>query len=180
MDSLRQRTPSWAQLASVFAVIVLILYTWTILWFLWKLPSWLYFLNAGEILMALAYSLATNLAESLVVFAVPVLLAFLLPRKWFSDAFVARGATLAIAALGFLIYLAYQFQDKGSYPASLVNPLLIASSLAIGLLLVFLAGRVVLLRKSIEFLADRATIFLYVLIPLSLLSILMIILHSIY
>jgi hypothetical protein len=170
MDRFRQRIPSRAQLAAVLAVIVLILYTWTILWFFWKLPSWLYYLNAGEILNVLSYSLAVNLVESLVVLAVPVLLAVLLPKKWFSDVFVARGAALAMAGLGVLIYVAYHFPMKDVFPVSLLTPLFIAPALALIVLLVFLAGRVLLLRRGIEFLADRGTIFLYILIPLSLVS----------
>ena len=75
MDRYLKRIPSWGKIVPVFAVIVLIVYAWTIIWFFWKLPSWLFFLNAGEILTAFAYSLATNLAESLVVLCAPLLLA---------------------------------------------------------------------------------------------------------
>jgi hypothetical protein len=178
MDRYRQRTPSWAQLASVFAVIVLILYSWTILWFLWKLPSWLYFLNASEILIALAYSLATNLVESLVVFAVPVLLAIILPRKWFSDAFVARGATLAMAGLGFMMLLAYQFKDKSAYAESSLPAGWIFLGLAAMAFLVYLSGRLTFLRTAVEWLADRVTIFLYILMPLSVLAVLVVLFRS--
>ncbi|HTP02445.1 MAG TPA: hypothetical protein VMJ64_13815, partial [Anaerolineales bacterium] len=178
MDRFRQRLPSRAELASVFAIIILVIYTWTMLWFFWKLPSWMYFLNAREILMVFSYSLATNLLESLAVLAFPLLLAILLPKRWFADAFVARGAAFALAALGCLIYLAYQFSSKALYPAVLRSAAPFVAALALIVLAVYLAGRVVPLRRGIEFLAERATIFLYILVPLSLLSMLVILLHS--
>jgi hypothetical protein len=159
-------------------VIVLMVYAWTLLWFFWKVPGWLYYLNGGEILTALAYSLATNLAESLVTLCGPLFLALVLPAKWFRDVFVARGASLCMAGLGYLMFLAYQFNDKSSYPAAILEPwvvLLVAAGIGV---LVYLCGRVRLLRRAIEALADRLSIFAYILAPLSAISLLIVIIRS--
>src|SRR5512140_447536 len=99
------KIPTWQQIVPVYAVIVLVIYTWTILWFFWKLPSWTFFLNVGEMLTMLAYSLATNFAESLLVLCGPLVLGLVLPRKWFSEVFVARGAALSLAGLGYMMFL---------------------------------------------------------------------------
>jgi len=161
----------------VYAVIVLMIYAWTMLWFFWKLPSWLYFLTAGEILTSFAYAMATNFAESLAVLCAPVILGIVLPKRWFYDVFVARGASLVMAGLGYMMYVAYQFRTKDSYPSLSLKPWSFALALLLILLFVFLVGRIVLLRKIFEFVADRATIFLYISIPLSLLSIIVILVH---
>lgn len=164
------RIPKWAALAPVYAVIVFIVYSWTLLNFFWVYPSWLYFLNIGEILNVLAYSLATNFLESLVVLAAPIVVAVVLPQKWFYDAFIAKGLALVLPGLGYMMYVAFQFQSKLDYPSEALDwfPVVLAGTL----LLVFLVGRARLLRKVIEVIADRATIFLYLSIPASLLSIL--------
>jgi len=169
------RLPKAAQIAAVYAVIVFTVYSWTLLWFFWKYPSWLYFLNIGEILTVLAYSLATNFFESLLVLLVPVALAVILPKKWFSEAFVARGIALVLPGLSYMIYLAYQFESKIDYPTEALNwaPVILVATL----LLVFIVGRVAFLRKPLEFFADRATIFIYLTIPLSLLSVLVVIIR---
>ena len=155
-------------------MIVLIVYGWTIIWFFWRLPGWLFFLSAPEILMAAAYALATNLAESIAILCLPLLLSLILPKDWLRDVFVARGAALAVALLGYAIFLTYQFQLKSDYP-SLPKPAwqLILPALAIPLVF-YLPGKIKLLRKILEGLADRATIFLYVMLPVSILSVLVI------
>ena len=142
-------------------------------------PGWLYFLNAGEILTALAYSLATNLAESLVVLCGPLLLALVLPRKWFYDVFVARGAALSIAVLGYMMFLAEQFKNKSDYPTLSLQLWTVLLALAGIVVLVYLFGRIALLRKIVEQIADRTTIFVYILIPLSILSLLVVIVRSV-
>lgn len=169
-----KRFPSINQIVPVYAAIVLVLYGWTILWFLWQYPGWLYFLNIGEILVVLAYSLATNFVESLVVVLVPILMAFILPRKWFADAFIARGVALVLPMLIYLMYLAYQpHTENFDYPNEALNlaPLVLASTL----LLVFLAGKIIPLRKVLEDLADRAIISTYISIPFSILALLIVI-----
>ncbi|MGH9786042.1 MAG: hypothetical protein ACRD88_17875, partial [Terriglobia bacterium] len=155
-----KRLPSRAELAPVYAVIVMMVYSWTILWFYYNLPGWLGFLNFGEVIGIFAYSMTTNFLESLAVLAGIVLCAVILPRRWFSDAFVARGAALAMLVLGLMMYIAKQFETKEYYPAELIrwSPAL----LAVAFVLVFLLGRVMFLRKAIEFFADRAIIFLYI------------------
>ena len=86
--------------------------TWTLMPFFWKVPSWSYFLDVGEILTLLAYSLATNFAESLLILCGPLLVTLLLPARWFREVFIARGAALSMASIGYLMLLALQFQTK--------------------------------------------------------------------
>jgi hypothetical protein len=161
----------------VYAVIVLMIYTWTSLWFFWKLPSWLFFLNAGEIGIAFAYALATNLVESLAVLCAPLVLSLALPKEWFYDRFVARGAALSISGLGYMMYIAFQFKSNSDYPSLNLKAWTLALTLGIILFIVYLAGRLSLLRKLIEFLADRAIIFLYISLPLSLIALVVVLIR---
>lgn len=165
-----KRIPALAQVLPVYAVAVLMIYSWTILWFFWKLPSLIDFLNIDEILSAFAYILAVNFLESLLVICVPLLLTLILPRKWFYDLFIVRGAALVISFLGFVILLAFQFQTINGYPDLLLNVWSIALTVLIIIFIVYMAGRVTILQKVLGVLADRATIFLYLTIPLSLIA----------
>jgi hypothetical protein len=167
--AISKRLPQVAQIAAVYAVIVFVIYSWTLLWFFWKYPSWLYFLKLGEILTVLAYSLATNFFESLVVLAAPVVAAVILPRKWFCEAFIARGIALVLPILGYMMYLAFQFEAKLDYPSDALN--WAPAVLALTLLFVFVVGRVNFFRRVLEFVGDRATIFIYLSIPFSLISV---------
>ncbi len=154
------------------------IYSWTLLWFFWKYPSWSFFLNIGEILVVLAYSLATCFAESLTVLIFPVLLAFILPKKWFYDGFIARSVALVLPILGYMMHIAYQTDGALDYPSQSLDwaPVVLAATL----LLVFVVGKVSLLRKVLEALADRMTIFLYIFVPLSILSVIVVAIQLIF
>ena len=128
-------------------------------------------MNIGEILATFSYILATNLLESLVVLCAPIFMSILLPAKWFHDLFVVRGTALIVPGLGYLIYIAYHFQSRNEYPAIFFKTRSVSLAFSILLVFVFLAGKVNVLRKVIEFIADRAIIFLYIFIPLSLISV---------
>jgi hypothetical protein len=168
------RIPKLEEIARVYAVIVIVVYSWTIMWFLWKLPSWLFFLNGGEILTASTYVLATNLLESLAVLSAPLLLSLALPKKWFCDVFVARGTTVALLGLAYMIYLANQFKSNEDYPSLSLKPWSVALAMVLIALGVFFVGRASMARKVVEAFSDRATVFLYLSIPLSLMSLLVI------
>jgi hypothetical protein len=154
---------------------MLMIYTWTLMRFFWKLPSWSYFLNGGEILTMLAYALVTNFAESLAVLCGPLFLALVLPRKWFGDVFVARGAALAIGALSYSMYVGEQFNNFTEYPDLSLPTWTVLAAMAGIAVLVYLFGRIGLLRKVLEEVADRASIFAYILAPVSGLALLLIV-----
>jgi hypothetical protein len=171
---LGRRVPGWTEILPVYGVIVLVLYTWTIVWFFWKLPGWLYYLTAGEMLTALAHSLLTSFVESLLVLCGPLALCLLLPRRWFRDLFVARAASLTMAGLGYMMYLGFQFTTKDDVPAIFLPPWSVPAALALMALIVFLAGNIPAARRVIESFADRATIFVYILLPATLLAMILV------
>ena len=163
-----ERLPGWQKIAPVYAVIVLIVYGWSLLWYLWTFPSWLKFLTVSEILLTFSFVLATNLLESLLVLAPIVAISLLMPKRWFRDVFVARGAALAIAGLGSMMLLALQFRDIDDYPADLSTWL--PAAVAVMLIVAVVAGRLPFLRKGLEAFAERATVLLLISIPLSVLA----------
>lgn len=161
----------------VYAVIALIIYDWTIYWFLWQVPAWLYYLNIGEILIVGAYAMVTNLVESLVVLCVPLAASLLLPPAWFRDTFVARGTALVVCLLGCLILLAELFQKRGEYPADAAQLWKLVFAAPLLLAIVFLAGRIGGLGRALEWAAERLTVFLFVLLPISIISLAAILIH---
>ena len=169
--------PPAQQIAAVYGVIVLIVYGWTLYWFAWKLPSWLYFLNLNEILVSLAYSLAVNFIESLIVLAVPFLVSLILPPTWFRDHFEALGTFLVILLLvAVQRYLSAIITIQGFPPGLARSAILYVAGIVV---LVFLASRIKFFLKVMEVIANRAVIFLYILIPLSFISLLVVFIRNI-
>ena len=170
---IRWKLPNRRQFAQVFAVASLLIYGWTTYRFLEKLPSWLFYLTFSEILANYSYTLVFNLLEALLFSSLILLLNLLLPTKYFMERFVARGSLLAIFSLGYLSYLALAVgQSKASqFPMELFKwaPLVLLVILIVSILL----PRIEWIQKITNEFADRAVIFLYILLPLSGLGVLL-------
>jgi hypothetical protein len=117
-----------------------------------------------------------NLLESVLVLLVPILMSIILPQKWFYDQFKTKSISLVLLGLGYLIYLDKKLYADFPFPLPLVRWIPVAG-VAI-LLLVFLIDRVGFLRRVLDELANRLTIFLYISIPISVVSLLVILIRN--
>lgn len=173
--------PKWNDIAPVYAVIVLIIYTWSLLRFFWYLPGWLVFLNLNDIASIFAYMIVLNLIESLVVLLIPLLFSLLLPRSWFYDRFTSRSVSLVLLGLGFLVYFDSVFLGSSIYvdspfPMYMVKwiPLVFVGII----ILACLMDRVRFIRTLLDEIANRALVFLYISIPVSLISLLVVLIRN--
>jgi hypothetical protein len=175
-----KRLPRTEHIISVYAVIVLMTYGWTIYRYIWEVPSWLYFLRLTDILGIYAYALALNLIESLLVLAALLALCLMLPRKWMCEAFVAHGSTLVILLLGYLMHFSSSFPTikENDYPQALVHwtPAILVAII----LLAAAAGRIPLTRRLMEDVSSRAVIFLYLSVPASVISLVVVLIRNIF
>jgi hypothetical protein len=124
-------------------------------------------LQSGDLLAILSYALSVNLAESLFALAALLVGAIVLPRTWLADAFVTRGSIASAVVLAYAIWLASEFVTRkpADYPAGIIRlaPLVLVAAVVAAVA----AGKVRAIRNLVEGLADRATIFLYLSVPLS-------------
>jgi len=122
--------------------------------------------------------MAVNLLECLSILFALLLFCLALPRSWFRDVFLSRATLLVILGLGYVMFIAFNIpSNSDTYPASLVR--MIPVFVLLILVLVFFVGRIVLVQKLIENLADRATIFTYIFGPVGFVSLLVVIVRNI-
>ena len=176
--SIIEKIPKLEDIAPVYAVIVMIIYPWTLSRFLWKLSSWILFDSVGDLTVFFAYMVVVNLLESILVLLVPILMSTILPKKWFYDRFKTRSISLVLLGLGYLIYLDKKLYADSPFPLTLVR-WIPAAGVAI-LLLVFLVDRVGFVRKVLDELANRLTVFLYISIPISVVALLVILIRNVF
>src|SRR5262245_54136184 len=100
---MRKRLPNTQAILQVYAVGAMLFSVWTITAFLWKLSDWLIMLNLGEITVLFAYSMITNLLESLCIVLLLLGVCVLLPAPLLRDDFVVRGSILVIGLIGALM-----------------------------------------------------------------------------
>jgi hypothetical protein len=174
--TIKNKLPRLTQVYPVYAIIVILTYGWTIYWALWKLPSWLDFLPLGEIGAIFCYLMATNFIESLLTLFGVIIISLILPQKWFRDLFVSRGSVLAASVLISIMVFEYQFVKPADYFNKF--PLYLPLILAIAGVLAFLAGWIRIVRKAVEVFAENAVIFLFISLPISLLSLIVVIVRN--
>jgi hypothetical protein len=177
-SNLLVKLPSAEQLVQVFAAIAVINYSWSLLQFFYRLPSWLFYASMGEIGVKFSYMTFVNLLESLLLLALFVLAGLVLPRAWFRERFVSRSVSISLLGLGYLMYVNLYFPLADSYPlASYARDLTVLLVIAV---LAFLMDRVAFLRSLLDGFANRTVVFLYLIVPVSVVSLLVVLFRNLF
>jgi len=178
ITAFRKKIPDLEQLAKVYAVIVVMIYPWSMLRFFWRLSSWLYFSTLTDIVLIFTYMVAVNLLESLVVLIAPVFMNLALPAKWFYKDFVSKSSILVLLGLGYFMYFDNHLNSQAPFPLDLVYLTPFIGILI--LLLAFLLGSIRIVSDFISEVSNRLIIFLYISIPMSLLSVVVVLVRNIF
>jgi hypothetical protein len=113
------------------------------------------------------------------VLSVLLLLCLLLPARWMRDVFVTRGTVAAILGLGTIMLYMYCFSLVGySYISNLIPWSL--AGLVITLFFTFLSTRIRPIVRAAELISDRMIVFLYIYIPISLVSLLVVVYRNLF
>lgn len=176
--SLLKKLPAVEQAAQVFAVIAMIDYSWAVLRFFYRFPSWLFYSSVGEISTFFAYMIVVNLLESLFVLLAFVLLGLLLPRQWFNERFVSRSVSMILPGLVYLIYINMNYPMQASYPLAQYSWMSMVAGVII--ILAFVIDKIGFLRNLLDALANRMTVFLYLIVPVSAISLFVVLIRNIF
>jgi len=173
---LPNRLPAFDQILAVYAVAAFMLFAWSLLWFFWNVPSWLHFMNLGVLFATLSYAMAASFLEGLTFLGLLLIVAFLLPPAWFRDHFTARGAAVTVSLLGLIMLRDYWIVSENY----LLKPMTTFGVVLVALMafLLFLTVKFSWMAKALSTLADRLTIFLYLFVPISIISILNVLLRN--
>jgi len=181
--SLKSKLPTRQEVLPVFSIIIFFVFTWTLYVMFYYLPSWLGDMYTRDILILSTNVFTFALLESLIILGGMVLLALLLPARFFKDKFVAQGGFLAV-----LVSLAaYLIHPKlvDALPLRLLYlvqiPIIaLAGIIILMVLLSFLFDRLPGLTRVVNAFAKGMTIFAYIYLPLGLLSLFVVLLRIIF
>ena len=178
MDIFKNRRSARRDIALVFASCVVPVYSWSILAFLEKLPSWLLHLSLWDLIGAFAYTQAFAFLESGVILLGLIALLFVLPERFFSDRFVAQGSMLVLVTSVWAA--AFQINVGTVRLWSLKIFLLWSTLYAVSIGIVYvLVHRYKRLEQSLYAFTERLAVLLYVYIPITILSFLAIVIRNI-
>jgi len=180
--TLRNRLPAWADLFSVLAFTSFLVYGRMLFVYVWKVPSWLMFLTMDRILSILCYGLAFSLLESVGYVLFLALVCFILPAQWFKQDFVVRSVwvmTIWLVSWNiFFMRMSSLGLDGGLQVLSILYPWLIVTIL-LAVVFYFISPRIRVLKNMALWLADRTLIFLFLLVPASLIGLVVVLVRNI-
>jgi hypothetical protein len=176
------RLPDRQSILGVYAVIVFLVYSWTLFTSFYKLPSWMFYLTIGQILSVYAYAFSVDLLESILALAVVLFLDFTLflalkNREEFQSRSILLILVVLISSM-LRLALFQSYDDIQSFLSGELTWWTITFLLA--LVIAAAAPKSKWIRKVIEGIAERATVFLYIYLPLSLISLVTVIIRNIY
>jgi hypothetical protein len=169
ISAIKSRLPGVKEILPVYAVIVFFLLSWATLAFFWKFPAWLNYLTLGEVTVLYLYAAFTEFLESLVYLLILLLLCIILPSKFLKDGFLVRGTIAAVAMPGLILLVNYLivFHEFTAWQAALSGLMLMGAVVA---LLIWLTAKYQTVEKGVLLFGDRTVIFLYLYIPLMIIS----------
>jgi hypothetical protein len=143
-------------------------------------PSWKKSLGFWDIISILAYALALDFAESLLVFLGLILLRALVPKKIVRDRFVSKGTTMVFVNALWAIVLHKLMVSRYILLWTVDRYLLCAALYSMSVAVSWaLVHRSKTLANHIEALVDRMTVLLYVYVPLGAVSLLIVVMRNI-
>lgn len=173
MQLIKARLPTSDQALPVLSVILFFSFTWTLYVMFWTIPSWLGDMPVSQMLVLAAYVLSFALLESVLIMAGLLLLAFVLPARFFKDKFTSVGSILVLL-LGLGAYYAQPRLDELRAVRNLflfeIPILFLVIILALVVVLSLVLGRLSKMEKLVTAFAEKMTVFSYIYLPLGLLS----------
>jgi len=180
MNKLLKRLPDRQSILGVYATTVFVVYSWVVFRSFWKLPSWMFVLDIWEIFSVYAYAFVVAFLESIVVLSILLLVGVVLPARWWKDRFISMGIIWLVVVEGSIMLRLYEIRVPALWNEFVYGqgPWW-AYTLALALLLSLMVSRVTWLQKGLELLAERMLIFLYIYLPLTVISFVVVVFRNV-
>ena len=177
----RERLPDAKSIWGVYATIVFLVYSWTLITSFYKLPSWMFYLTIDQILSIYAYSFSVNLLESILFLAGVLSLEFaLFPGMGKNNEFQSRSVLMALIVLASFMLRLILFRLHEN-PGAFVSGELLwwGVTLPLSLFVAVFGPKINIVKNILEGISDRAVVFLYIYPPLSMLSLIVLLIRNI-
>ena len=187
LDVLRRKLPVRAEVFSVFNVLIFVVFGWSIRGFLFEIPSFLLYLNLGDMTAVVFYMMAFAFLECILLTGGLVLVSLILPVNWFKIGFAYKGfLIILVATTGFILFQGYYkvgfFQNLINNDYSPFRPALIGMVIGFVVLvgLFWLFHNRPRLQKYLSTFIEQFSVFSYIYVPLGVIGILVVFVRNIF
>lgn len=182
-EKIKERIPSRNELLPVFSLIIFIDFSWTLYRMFWQVPSWLYYMNFWGVLTLAAYALAFALLESTIILGCVLFLSLVFPVRHFRAKFVQQGSVVVLllsviaVALQRKIGLIYDQELEILLAFSLISLAGVCISIFI---FSYIFEHFGIISRLIASFAERMVVFSYLYVPLSLVSLAIVLVRNLF
>lgn len=172
------RLPVIKDIVPVYAVISFMIQVWAIHLLLGQLSTWSNYLDIPQILSVFAYRIAESFVECLFVLGFLLLVSFILPARFFRDVFVVRGSAFVICMLSSIILFWKRFESDPGVLMANYSQSWTGGTILLTILFSHLSVKIEAISDFLDWVSERMTVFLYLLIPISLVSFITVLLRN--
>ncbi len=164
--------PAHSQILMTLAMIVLVVHSWSVRFYFFRFPSYMLYLDIGQLAAVFAYYMAFALLESLAFLLILLVVQAILPANWYRNAFAVTSFPVVLAAA----ISAYLLQNTltNDYPGARFLILWAAATLAAMVALVLLVRLLKPATKLVNFLAEQISIMNFLYIPIGVISLIVV------
>jgi Tfp pilus assembly protein PilZ len=175
-EKIISRFPPRRDILAVYGFIVFVVYSWTMLSSAWKFPSWMLFLDTGQILSVYAYSFVFDFIESVLILFALLVIAAILPARFWKTNFVSNGVLAIVIIIASLLFHTYFSFIKGDLIEFIsTQKFWLVGTVFLAIVAVWVLSRIPWLRVVLQSAADHCLIFLYVYPALTLICLVVVI-----
>lgn len=169
----RSRLPSWKDIWPVYALIVFLLYTWSLFLFFWEFPSWSKFMTVGELFTIFCYVMSLCLFESMTFLAALLGICAALPVKMLKEYFIVRGSYFSFFILAGIMLYWYIIFPGNMFISSVII-------FVVAIFFSFIAVKVGIMYRTAMEVTERLTIFLYLYLPVSVVLLVVVLIRNLF
>lgn len=179
---LKRYMPSKNQIASIYSIQVLLVYSWVFVLFLYDLPRWILFLSPLEIFIVFAYSIVFAFLDSVLFFFILVPLSVLFYNKYLKEKYVPVLGSITLTSYFWIVFLRIVYQKEIRYSLIWVDDrflvwiVLSMASILLIALAVYLNDK---FQNFFLLFAEKSLVFLYLYLPISVICILVVFIRTI-
>src|SRR5688572_6233481 len=182
INRLIHQIPDREIILNVFGMTICFIYSWTLFASFYSIPSWIYFLDVFQIISIYAYSFAFDFVESVSTLFVILLIELIIIGVFNGkpDGFRSRAILFLLVVISFSAFRLFRFNGyEDMLNFSNYESIWWLGGVLLYLVLITLALKITWMKTFLDDMVDRASVFLYIYLPLSLISLLIVIIRNI-
>jgi hypothetical protein len=130
-------------------------------------------------LAVVAYRIAESFMECLLVLGMLILTSFILPPRFFRNAFVVRGTAFAMCLLSLIILFWKRFESDPGVLISDYIEIWTVGALLLASLISYASAKIRAVSDFMDWVSNRMIVFLYILMPLSIISLITVLIRNV-